>query len=68
MQQKYALVAASIMMIWLAVLFVGVFGPGIKDEHSVAGVRTQDEVPAIVIAAPSAMIATIALGWFGFRQ
>jgi hypothetical protein len=50
------------------VLFIGVFGPGIENESSMAGVTTQDEVPAIVIAAPCAMIATIALGWFGFRQ
>lgn len=68
MQQKYALVASSIAFMWLAVLFVGVFGPDITNESAVAGVTTRDALPSVVIVAPATMIATAVVGWFGFRQ
>ncbi len=65
MQQKHALVAASIMVMWLAVLFVGVFGPDIVNED---GFGDRQEIPVVLVVAPSAMITTMVVAWFGFRD
>jgi hypothetical protein len=65
MQSKAWLAAASIIVIWLAVLFVGVFGGDISN-HAASGDTT--EVPVVVAVAFVAMIATVFTAWFGFRE
>ena len=64
MQQKYLLVTLTIAIMWLAVLFVGVFGADIR---STGAVETS-EIPVVVILAPCAMIATAVVAWRGFRE
>ena len=65
MQQKHLLVAACIIAMWLAVLFVGVFGPDIVNED-VAGDR--QEVPVVLAVAFFAMVASAVVAWVGFRE
>jgi len=64
MQQKHLLVAACIIIMWLAVLFVGVFGSDIVNE----GVTDRQEVPVVAVVALFAMIASAVVGWAGFRE
>jgi uncharacterized membrane-anchored protein len=65
MKQKHLLVAASIIAMWLAVLFVGVFGPDIVNED-VAGDR--QVIPVVSAVALFATIASAVVGWAGFRE
>jgi nitrate reductase NapE component len=65
MQQKHALVTGCIIIMWLAVLFVGVFGPDFRTE-SAAGDTV--EVPVVWGVALFAVVATAVVGWFGFRE
>lgn len=65
MQEKYALAALAIVAIWVAVLFVGVFGGDIATESS-SGEST--EVPVVAAVAFFAAIATAFVAWFGFRN
>ena len=64
MQQKHLLVAACIVTMWLAVLFVGVFGADIVNEST----ADRQEVPVVSAVALFAMIATAVVGWVGFRE
>jgi hypothetical protein len=64
MQQKHLLVSASIAIMWLAVLFVGVYGGDITNETITESTR----VPIVSAVALFAMIATIAVAWRGFRD
>jgi len=64
MQQKHLLVAACIIIMWVAVLFVGVFGSDIVNE----GVTDRQEVPVVAAVALFAMIASAVVGWAGFRE
>ena len=65
MQQKHLLVAACIIAMWLAVLFVGVFGADFRTE-SAGGDTT--EVPVVWVVALFAMIATVVVVIRGFRE
>jgi hypothetical protein len=60
----------SLVVIWLAVLFVGVFGGDIVSESDVAGgtVGTHTGVPVVVVVAPLAVIATFFVTWFAYRS
>ena len=64
MQQKYLLVTLSIAIMWLAVLFVGVFGPDIRS----TGVVETSEIPVVVVVAPCALVATAIVAWRGYRE
>jgi hypothetical protein len=64
MQNKPLLATASVIAMWLAVLFVGVFGGDIVN-HDASG--AEQEVPVVAAVALFAMIASVFTGWFGFR-
>jgi hypothetical protein len=51
----------AIVGIWLAVLFVGVFGPDIVSNDG-------SHVPAVVVVAICAMVATIPVARRGYAQ
>ena len=65
MQQKHLLVFGSIAIMWLAVLFVGVFGADFQTE-SVAGETMK--IPVVWGVSLFAMIATILVAKWGFRE
>ena len=53
--------AVTIVMIWLAVLFDGVWGPSIVS-------NTGTVVPSIVVVAPCAVLATWLIARHAFRR
>ncbi len=55
--------AASIAIMWLAVLFVGVFGPSIVVNDS----SGYHNVPVVVVVAFFALLGTIPIAWRAFR-
>ena len=65
MVAKYLLAAWSIAFMWLAVLFVGVFG---ADFHSESAGGDITEIPVVWGVALFAMIATILVAKWGFRD
>ena len=59
----------SIVSMWLAVLVVGVFGPDFKTASDNAAVNgTQTTIPAVILVAVCALIATIAVVHAAFRR
>jgi hypothetical protein len=64
-QNKYVWAGLAIAAMWIAVLFVGVYGPDI--ESTSAGGNTSS-VPVAVVVAGCAMIGTILVAIFGFRK
>lgn len=60
--------ALSIAVIWLAVLFVGVFGPSIESRNGVGDVGTGSSVPVVIIVAPCAVLATWLISRHAFRR
>jgi hypothetical protein len=65
MLPKYVWAVASIAVMWLAVLFVGVFGADFRSE-GVGGDFT--EIPVVWGVVPFAMVATIVVVIRGFRE
>jgi hypothetical protein len=65
MQQKYLVAGLAIVAIWVAVLFVGVFGGDFATESS-SGDST--DIPVVAAVAFFAALATPFVAWFGFRQ
>ena len=65
MQQKYVWAVASIAIMWLAVLFVGVFGADFRTESAGGDIT---EVPVVWGVALFAMIATVVVVIRGFRE
>ena len=57
--------AIAIVVIWLAVLFDGVWGPDILT-HDVSG--TGSSVPSVVVVAPCAVLATWLIARHAFRR
>ena len=65
MQNKYVWAGLSIVAMWSAVAFVGVFGPSMEVASAGGDVVT---VPALaIVVAFFAMIGTILVAIFGFR-
>jgi hypothetical protein len=56
----------SIVAIWLAVLFVGLFAGDIVTINGAAGAGTTSSVPSVVAVVPFAFIATVFLARWGF--
>jgi hypothetical protein len=65
MTRKWIWASVAISSMWLAVLFVGLFGPVVETE-SVAGDRAT--VPVGVVVALCALVATIVVAAVGFRE
>jgi hypothetical protein len=65
MTTKWIWASLSISSMWMAVLFVGLFGPVVETE-SVAGDRTAVPV-ATFVAAFLAFVATIVVANLGFK-
>jgi hypothetical protein len=63
-QQRHLLAGLAIIAIWVAVLFVGVFGGDIATEDTTGG---STEIPIVSAVAFFAAIATSFVAWFGFR-
>ena len=66
MTRKWIGASLAIASMWVAVLFVGLFGPVVETE-SVAGDRTAVPVATFVVAL-FAFIATIVVAAVGFRE
>jgi len=65
MQNKYFWAGLSIVTMWLAVLFVGVFGPTMD----AGGPTGATGIPvALTVVAFFAVIGTILVAIFGFRK
>lgn len=61
--------AISIVVIWLAVLFDGVFGPSIVSGSDGSGVPgTGSVVPSVVAVAPCGVLATWLIARHAFRR
>ncbi|HZS30333.1 MAG TPA: hypothetical protein VFA37_03680 [Gaiellaceae bacterium] len=60
--------AVSIVVMWLAVLFDGVYGPSIVTHNGVADVGTATSVPSVVVVAPCAVVATWLVARHAFRR
>ena len=64
MKMKYFWAALAIAAMWIAVLFVGIFGPGLEIQSGADVVN----VPVVALSvALFALIGTIIVGVFGFR-
>lgn len=55
----------TLVTIWLAVLFVGVFGGDIK---TVGSDGSAASIPVVVVVAIVALLATVSVGRWAFRQ
>ena len=62
---KHFLAAWAITIMWIAVLFVGLYGSDIRIRDVVIDVV---DVPSVVVVAPCATAATAIVAWFGFRE
>jgi hypothetical protein len=59
----------SIVSMWLAVLFVGIFGPDFTTASNNASVNgTQTTVPSVIVVAICALLATIVVTHAAFRR
>lgn len=69
-QRRVVGATVSLVGIWLAVGFVGVFGRDIVTETGTARGKagTRSRVPAVVPVAAFAGAATLFVAWFGFRS
>ena len=59
----------SIVSMWIAVLFVGVFGPDLTTSTSNASMNANaTTVPSVIPVAICALLATVALAHAAFRR
>ena len=65
MQNKYFWAGLGISAMWLAVLFVGVFGPSLE---VTSGAETVNVPAAPIAVAFFAMVGTILVAIYGFRK
>ena len=56
----------AIVSIWLAVLFVGIFGGDIVTYNGTPGVGNGSTVPSVVVVVPCALLATWIVARWGF--
>lgn len=54
----------SLVAIWLAVLFVGIFG---GDVHTASNDGSASSFPVVAIVAVCALLATVSVGHWAFR-
>ena len=65
MQNKYFWATLSIIVMWLAVLFVGVYGPTMD----AGGTNGAQGIPvALIVVALCAMVGTIIVGKSGYHS
>lgn len=64
MENKYLWTGLAIAVMWLAVLFPGVYGPSFQVDDVTSSVT----IPIAWGLAPFAMIGSIIVGIFGFRK
>jgi len=65
MQNKYFWATLSIIIMWLAVLFVGVYGPTMD----AGGINGAQDIPvALIVVALCALVGTIIVGNAGYRS
>ena len=65
MQNKYFWASLIIIVMWIAVLFVGVYGPTMDAGGSTGA---QGIPVALTVVAFFALIGTVIVGIFGFRK
>jgi hypothetical protein len=65
MENKYLWTGIAITSMWLAVLFIGIYGPTFE-VRDVAG--SEVTIPTVWGIAFLALIGTIVVGIFGFRK
>jgi len=65
MQNKFFWATLSIIVMWLAVLFVGVYGPTMD----AGGINGAQDIPvALIVVALCALVGTIIVGNAGYRS
>jgi len=65
MEPKYLWAGISIVFMWVAVAIVGVFGGSYRVER---GIHDATEFPIVVIVAALAVVATVFVARWGFRD
>ena len=60
--------ALAIVVIWLVVLVVGVWGPDLVSNNGVAGVGESSTVPSVIVVVPFAFLATWVVARYGFGR
>ena len=58
--------ALAIVVMWLVVLFVGVWGPDLVSNNGVAGIGESSTVPSVVVVVPFAFLGTWVVARYGF--
>jgi hypothetical protein len=58
----------AIISMWLAVLFVGLFGGEIVSINGTAGAGTSTTVPSVVAIVPFVLVATLFVARWGFAR
>ena len=58
--------ALAIVVMWLVVLFVGVWGPDLVSNNGVAGVGESSTIPSVVVVVPFAFLGTWVVARYGF--
>ena len=56
----------TIVLMWLVVLFVGVWGPDLVSNNGVAGIGESSTVPSVVVVVPFAFLGTWVVARYGF--
>jgi hypothetical protein len=68
LEAKASWAGIAIATMWLAVLFVGLFGGDIVSSNAVNGIGNSSKVPVVVVIAFFALIGTIFVAPWGFRE
>jgi hypothetical protein len=58
----------AIVSIWLAVLFIGLFGGDVVSNNGTPGAGTFTTVPSVVAVVPFAFVATLFIARWGFAS
>jgi hypothetical protein len=56
----------AIIAMWLAVLFIGLFGGDIVSNNGTPGAGTYTTIPSVVAVVPFAFVATLVVARWGF--